>query len=30
LLKAQVGDLVEVRTPAGKERIEVIEIRYGT
>ena len=30
LLKAQEGDLVEVRTPAGKERIEVIEIRYGT
>jgi len=29
LLKAQEGDLVELRTPAGVERIEVIEIRYG-
>ena len=28
LLKAQEGDLVELRTPAGTERIEVIEIRY--
>ena len=29
LLKAQEGDLVELRTPAGIERIEVLEIRYG-
>jgi len=28
-LKAQEGDLVELRTPAGIERIEVLEIRYG-
>src|SRR5438552_12293521 len=28
LLKAQEGDVVELRTPAGTERIEVIEIRY--
>ena len=28
LLKAQEGDMVEIRTPSGKERIEVIEIRY--
>jgi len=29
LLKAQEGDIVELRTPAGIERLEVIEIRYG-
>ena len=29
LLKAQEGDIVELRTPAGLERIEVIAIRYG-
>jgi transcription elongation factor GreB len=29
LLKAQQGDVVELRTPSGPERIEVIEIRYG-
>lgn len=29
LLKAREGDVVELRTPAGIERIEVIEIRYG-
>ena len=29
LLKAQEGDVVELRTPAGSERIEVIEISYG-
>jgi len=29
LLKAREGDVVEVRTPAGPERIEVVEIRYG-
>jgi len=28
LLKAQVGDVVEVRTPAGGDSLEVIEIRY--
>jgi transcription elongation factor GreB len=29
LLKAQEGDVVELRTPSGIERIEVLEIRYG-
>ncbi len=29
LLKAQVGDTLEVRTPNGPEPIEVIEISYG-
>jgi transcription elongation factor GreB len=28
LLKAHEGDVVELRTPAGREPIEVIEIRY--
>ena len=28
LLKAQEGDTVELRTPAGVESIEVVEIRY--
>jgi transcription elongation factor GreB len=28
LLKARVGDTVEIRTPAGRETIEVLEIRY--
>src|SRR5437016_9211015 len=28
LMKAQEGDVVELRTPAGTERIEGIEIRY--
>lgn len=28
LLKAREGDLVDVRTPAGVEQIEVVEIRY--
>jgi transcription elongation factor GreB len=28
LLKARVGDVVEVRTPAGVERVEVVSIRY--
>ncbi len=28
LLKAQEGDVVEVRTPAGVERLEVLEIAY--
>jgi transcription elongation factor GreB len=30
LLKAQEGDIVELRTPHGTEPIEVVEIRYGT
>lgn len=29
LLKAREGDVVQLRTPAGPEAIEVIEIRYG-
>ena len=29
LLKAQEGDVVELRTPTGPEPIEVLEIRYG-
>ena len=29
LLKAQEGDVVELRTPHGVEPIEVVEIRYG-
>lgn len=29
LLKAQEGDVVEVRTPAGAEQLEVCAIRYG-
>ena len=29
LLKSQEGDVVELRTPSGSERIEVLEIRYG-
>ena len=28
LLKAEVGDVVEVRTPAGVESLEVVDIRY--
>jgi len=28
LLKARVGDVVEVRTPAGPEQVEVVAIRY--
>ncbi|MDX2223217.1 MAG: transcription elongation factor GreB [Rhodospirillaceae bacterium] len=28
LMKAEVGDTVEVRTPAGVDRIEVLEIAY--
>lgn len=28
LLKARVGDTVEIRTPAGRESIEVVAIRY--
>jgi transcription elongation factor GreB len=29
LMKAQEGDIVELRTPHGPEKIEVVEIRYG-
>jgi transcription elongation factor GreB len=29
LMKAREGDVVDLRTPAGVERIEVLEIRYG-
>lgn len=29
LMKARVGDTVEVRTPAGREVLEVLAIRYG-
>jgi transcription elongation factor GreB len=29
LMKAQEGDIVELRTPHGVEPIEVVEIRYG-
>ena len=28
LLKARVGDTVTLRTPAGKERLEVLDLRY--
>jgi transcription elongation factor GreB len=28
LLKARVGDMVEIRTPAGREAIEVLKIAY--
>ena len=28
LIKAHEGDVVELRTPAGTERIEIVEIRY--
>jgi transcription elongation factor GreB len=28
LLKARVGDTVEIRTPSGREQIEVVSIRY--
>lgn len=29
LMKAREGDTVEIRTPTGKETIEVLDIRYG-
>jgi transcription elongation factor GreB len=29
LTRAHKGDTVELRTPAGVEQIEVLEIRYG-
>jgi transcription elongation factor GreB len=28
LLKARVGDVVEMRTPAGSEQLEILDIRY--
>jgi transcription elongation factor GreB len=28
LLKARIGDAVDIRTPAGRETIEVVDIRY--
>jgi len=28
-MKAQEGDVVEVRAPSGVEQIEALEIRYG-
>src|SRR5690242_21548294 len=30
LMKARAGDVVTLRTPAGVERLEVMEVRYGT
>jgi len=30
LMKAHEGDILELRTPAGIEHIEVLDIRYGT
>ena len=30
LLKAREGDVVELRTPTGINRIEIVEIRYET
>jgi transcription elongation factor GreB len=29
LMKAQVGDVVEIRTPSGPEAVEVLSIEYG-
>ena len=29
MLKARAGDVVELRTPVGIERLEIVEIRYG-
>jgi transcription elongation factor GreB len=28
LLKAEIGDVVTIRTPAGPEELEVIAVRY--
>lgn len=28
LMKSKVGDVVELRTPSGSEKIEIVEIRY--
>ena len=30
LMKARAGDVVEFRTPAGSESVEVLSIEYGT
>lgn len=30
LMKAHVGDVIELRTPSGAETIEVLSIKYGT
>jgi len=30
LMKAYVGDVIDFRTPSGRETIEVLSIRYGT
>jgi len=30
LMKAREGDILELRTPAGMEHIEVLDIRYGS
>jgi transcription elongation factor GreB len=29
LLKAREGDVVELRTPAGREELEILKVRYG-
>ena len=29
LMKARVGDVVDLRTPAGREPVEILAIRYG-
>jgi hypothetical protein len=29
-MKAREGDILELRTPAGMEHIEVLDIRYGS
>jgi len=28
-MKAHVGDVIEFRTPAGRETVEVLSIEYG-
>jgi transcription elongation factor GreB len=30
LMRAHVGDVIEVRTPSGPEMVEVLSIDYGT
>jgi len=30
LMKAQIGDVIEFRTPSGPEAVEVLSIEYGT
>ena len=29
LLKAHVGDVVDLRTPSGRQKIEIVSIAYG-